>query len=229
MMDPIYFSSEWAAIVANIRANLDDDSCRLIAADWLDEHATSENFLAERAELIKLQIAATHHDPTKSTKAKTLFLRRRPKRLLKDHGAKWAIPLRDGFSDFARGFIESATCDGMYWQEKFHCMYLAHPLKHVTMYYWPALYAEVQGGYVFPTFEKQDLVISLPPKELMETCLAKAWPGVEFKLGDSFFHTIRGDTSRLESKDGRISVRVAPTDGSDIFPLPSLPARMSRA
>lgn len=50
--------SEWHAFTAAIIANPDDDTARLVAADWLDEqdYATA----SARAQLIRAQIAGTH-------------------------------------------------------------------------------------------------------------------------------------------------------------------------
>lgn len=49
-MGSVYDSDEWAGFVRGIRAEPEEDTPRLVAADWLDDHGEHE-----RAELIRLQ------------------------------------------------------------------------------------------------------------------------------------------------------------------------------
>jgi uncharacterized protein (TIGR02996 family) len=52
-------SAEWAGLVASIRFAPDDDTARLVAAEWLDDTRRPE--LEAWAELIRVQVAAAHH------------------------------------------------------------------------------------------------------------------------------------------------------------------------
>lgn len=97
----------------------DDDSPRLIYADWLEE-----NGQPERAEFIRLQIA----DPTGLVSDNNAF--RRQLELLETHGARWSEPVADAFGyslrhiskwrdgaewEWRRGFVSSVICSGDHW------------------------------------------------------------------------------------------------------------------
>ena len=101
--------SDEVALLRAIYANPDDDTPRLVYADWLDEHDQSE-----RAELIRVEIELAKQDDT-TDEFRTLY--NRESELLKDHGGRWTAhlaPFNDGalFIDFARGFPEIVEAHG---------------------------------------------------------------------------------------------------------------------
>jgi uncharacterized protein (TIGR02996 family) len=101
------------AFLADIIAHPDDDTPRLIYADWLDEHGQPE-----RAEFIRTQIESAGL-PEKSRRRTTLL--RREADLLAEHQEEWTRLLREGVDDEAedemdnddfvwrRGFVEKMT------------------------------------------------------------------------------------------------------------------------
>jgi uncharacterized protein (TIGR02996 family) len=73
--------NERDALLRAVCANPDEDTPRLVFADWLDEHGE-----AERAEFIRLQIGLARGNADAA-------LREREKALLAAHGEKWSEPL----------------------------------------------------------------------------------------------------------------------------------------
>ncbi len=125
---------EAAAFLAAIAANPDDDTPRLIFADWLDEHGEPE-----RAEFVRCQIElakpmpqvlaykgwqsptdttspyATCDDPKEAVRRAEL--RRRERDLWTNHGWGWlnqvpvALPfVHQGHHSFRRGFLSRLRC-----------------------------------------------------------------------------------------------------------------------
>src|SRR5438270_6904246 len=97
-----------AAFLSDICDRPEDDTPRLVYADWLDEHGRPE-----RAELIRVQceLAKLPEDgPSRDD------LEEREARLLWEHGERWREDLpegaREGLEDederpFRRGFVET--------------------------------------------------------------------------------------------------------------------------
>lgn len=83
----------------------DDDTPRLVFADWLQEHGEEE-----RAEFIRVQIEQTR---LKKESIPWWKCESRARKLLKAHGWQWGrdIVANDDFfwGDFVRGFAESCT------------------------------------------------------------------------------------------------------------------------
>src|SRR5205809_1806030 len=77
---------EVLALLADAKAHPDDDTRRLILADWLEEHGEGE-----RAELIRLQCACAHPPYDSPDKIR---LKQRQQELLASHEAVWLRPLR---------------------------------------------------------------------------------------------------------------------------------------
>lgn len=102
--------TEREALLRAICDNPDDDTPRLVFADWLDEHGEPE-----RAEFIRVQIELTRAPDEK----RRGVLEARGKELLKRHQREWTAPLTDFASDFfgnpfvfRRGFVENLGSDG---------------------------------------------------------------------------------------------------------------------
>src|SRR5262249_58169856 len=88
------------AFLADILEHADDDTPRLVYADWLDEHGQPE-----RAEFIRVQCELERipqDDPRR------LALEDRAADLQRVWGAKWAQPFREHAErwEFRRGFVE---------------------------------------------------------------------------------------------------------------------------
>jgi uncharacterized protein (TIGR02996 family) len=98
-----------------ILADPEDDTPRLVCADWLEENGD-----AERAEFIRTQIRLAQLPPEAPNR---MALAAREKMLLRKNGRRWAEPLRglDWSWRFERGFISALQI---------------HPFYHVTV---PAL------------------------------------------------------------------------------------------
>jgi uncharacterized protein (TIGR02996 family) len=81
----------------------DDDTHRLVYADWLEEQGDTS-----RAEFIRMQCARSRL-PSDDPRRVEMF--RREEHFLRDHGDRWLEPLRLplGAWHFRRGFLDSAT------------------------------------------------------------------------------------------------------------------------
>lgn len=92
-------TADRAALVAGILANPDDDTPRLVAADWFEENGD-----AARGEFIRVQVNRARLPPTDPQQPE---LAARELRLLKEHAARW-IGAHFAFKKcrFRRGFIE---------------------------------------------------------------------------------------------------------------------------
>jgi uncharacterized protein (TIGR02996 family) len=94
------------ALLAAVAAEPEDDTPRLVMADWLDENG--DPF---RAEFIRTQLEVRRLD---FYTARSAALRRRVEALHKKHGKQW---LKDDglgkprFAVFRRGFVEQVTFD----------------------------------------------------------------------------------------------------------------------
>jgi uncharacterized protein (TIGR02996 family) len=107
--------SEEDALLRAIHTNPDDDTPRLVYADWLDE-----NGQPERAELIRVQIELDARDDYSSDEHRKLFVRERS--LSSEHEEKWAAQLSqfdEAINDqrivveFVRGFPEKLNLAGV--------------------------------------------------------------------------------------------------------------------
>jgi uncharacterized protein (TIGR02996 family) len=99
--------SDESALLAAIIAHPDEDTPRLMYADWLEENSQSE-----RAEFIRLQIErerAPSGDPRRFNPTD------RESQLLNRHRRVWERPLRELLPsarlDFTRGFVEEVQAD----------------------------------------------------------------------------------------------------------------------
>jgi uncharacterized protein (TIGR02996 family) len=91
------------ALLRAIEANPDEDTPRLVYADWLDEQATCESDRA-RAEFIRVQCALAHELPD----GRRADLAMREDQLLNEYRKQWqtAYPLRlPGYHVYVRGFL----------------------------------------------------------------------------------------------------------------------------
>lgn len=131
------------ALLAAIIATPDDDTARLVYADWLDE-----NEQPERAEFIRAQVRLgvleranprerqlKPNDPAKLVRALTPEEHRLEKRadeLSGAHGEEW-VPRVSALWDWHRGFVRALTCGGADWVTRGDEICAAHPVTQVTV------------------------------------------------------------------------------------------------
>jgi len=115
------------AFLQAIIGNPDDDTPRLVYADWLEEHGQPD-----RAAFIRVQCQLTllpDDDPRRPE------LEARERRLLEEHGGEWAGPLRGQVEkwQFRRGFIESVTLPAGCFLERAETIIRAAPVQRVRL------------------------------------------------------------------------------------------------
>jgi uncharacterized protein (TIGR02996 family) len=103
----------------------DDDTHRLVYADWLDDHGQPE-----RAEFIRVQITLARlpgEDPQRDA------LEARERALLAEHREEWAAPLRAwvAVDEFQRGFVEAVTARPEAFLEHAAALFQAAPVRRV--------------------------------------------------------------------------------------------------
>jgi uncharacterized protein (TIGR02996 family) len=93
--------AEGEALLRDIIDHPDDDTPRLVYADWLDDHGDGD-----RAELIRVQcrLASLPEGHAEASK-----LAKREKELLKEHGTAWSDTHLGMVGELRRGFIEHVT------------------------------------------------------------------------------------------------------------------------
>ncbi|HYH65618.1 MAG TPA: TIGR02996 domain-containing protein [Urbifossiella sp.] len=109
------------ALLRAVAARPDDDTPRLVYADWLDDHARSDNSYAARAEYIRLQIRLSVSEAASTPPGEWSALRHREAQLQGDHHDEWQrearalLGSREGSFTFARGFPERLEVRGTNW------------------------------------------------------------------------------------------------------------------
>lgn len=97
--------NETRSFLESIVAHPDDDTPRLIFADWLDEHGNGD-----RAELIRVQVERAS---LPEWDARQVRLRLRERQLVEQHGQEWKaeLPTISGvtWEGFRRGFVAEAS------------------------------------------------------------------------------------------------------------------------
>ena len=112
-----------------IEAEPDDDTPRLVFADWLEERATSDADRA-RAEFVRLQCEASRAP----NEAKRLPLEERAEQLLAAHGPAWAAwPLKLHDPIYIRGFLDPVAAGHMFTRHAAHLAELM-PLHHLRLF-----------------------------------------------------------------------------------------------
>src|ERR1041384_7352861 len=138
-------------ILRSILASPEDDTPRLIAADWLDDHGA-----AERAEFIRVQCALA----VLSEWCKTQFLvlpesprgqqiaalRCRERELLPLVSGYFWDGIGSNMLTWRRGFIEEIECTAPSFLANADAITTAHPVRRVRLTTWPELKAVYHGG-----------------------------------------------------------------------------------
>ncbi len=112
-----------------IRAFPDDDSHRLIFADWLEEQGAPER---DRAAFIRVQIALASMRPDDRRRLRLQALERE---LLEVHHERWRAGLA-GLADgpeFRRGFVEEVNVSARQFLEHADALFAAGPIRHVHL------------------------------------------------------------------------------------------------
>jgi uncharacterized protein (TIGR02996 family) len=116
-----------------IVAHPDDDTARLVFADWLEEHGDGA-----RAEFIRVQVERAR---LPAWDARQVRLRLREQQLVKQYGKKWKgeLPAIKGvtWEEFRRGFVATATLsDFAALRESASACWAAAPIEAVSVR-WP--------------------------------------------------------------------------------------------
>lgn len=141
-------SPDEAALLAAICAEPDDDTARLVAADWYQE-----NDQGDRAEFIRTQIAVEKTEFVCDRRdvgvcnCDYCTLRDRERNLLSLHPQWYLLPLPNLSSPptggsfttrLTRGFISNITCDADWWVKHFDEIRTRAPITDVRLWTWPA-------------------------------------------------------------------------------------------
>src|SRR5581483_11308551 len=114
------------ALLAAILAQPDDDTPRLVYADWLDE-----NGQPDRAAFVRAQIEAARAEPY-SKQARAAEKRAGAIREKRRH--TWAAPLPGTYDiDFERGFIGHITAGTFGFREAAAGLFAAHPIRSLRV------------------------------------------------------------------------------------------------
>jgi uncharacterized protein (TIGR02996 family) len=113
------------AFLQAIVENPDDDTPRLVYADWLDEHGQPD-----RAEFIRLQVRLSGGAARGADR-----LRRRERKLLVAHEKEWSAPLHGIVrrAGFRRGFPERVTLTAQDFLEHGDTLFRRAPVRHLIL------------------------------------------------------------------------------------------------
>jgi uncharacterized protein (TIGR02996 family) len=115
---------EEQGLVAAVLGDPEDDTVRLVYADWLEERGDP------RAEFIRAQCAAARAAPGDPRLGD---LRARAERLLREHGSEWCAPLGLGPEqcEFRRGFVEAVAVRADRFLERPEALFRSAPVRRV--------------------------------------------------------------------------------------------------
>jgi len=122
--------TEREALLRAVCENPDEDTPRLVFADWLQENGDEE-----RAEFIRLQIELVGMRDGKAKQKKQA----REKELLKAHQVDWTAPLKEfegnrtgDYYVFRRGFVEAIASDGEIMVEEGDRVFALAPIREIV-------------------------------------------------------------------------------------------------
>ena len=135
--------TEAEAFLQRIRAYPDDDTPRLIFADWLEEQEERLSGAADRARFIRVQIALARLADEEADTAlarvnqkQTLEkLQADERELLVAHREEWEGPFRRLATgpEFRRGFVEKVNVGARDFLRHAHELFAASPLRHLHL------------------------------------------------------------------------------------------------
>jgi uncharacterized protein (TIGR02996 family) len=184
-----------AAILADADGSADDDTRRLVYADWLDE-----NGQGERAELIRVQVELERmraddeaDDPASGNRQaawidRRASLTRRELELLPDFEralrSHYAVRMAFGV---ARGFAEEVRCPAEDWLRHAGAVLRECPVRRVVITDRnPVKWLDSDMCYAYIPGINRDWEVDLLPHEEGESVacavLRATWPGVRFQL-----------------------------------------------
>lgn len=188
-----YDHPEWHAFVAAIRENPDEDTPRVVAADWLDERGE-----AARAELIRVQCEYARLDTSRLT-PRHQKLAARIVALLGSSPGRVELASRV-FATFERGFCERLSMPTWAWFDRGDEFSRREFVRHVSLTTWPLLHftgfdgagfacelSDRAGSDNFRSLETTwDGVPDDMPTDLRRTVtlelLTEEWRGITFSL-----------------------------------------------
>jgi uncharacterized protein (TIGR02996 family) len=126
------------ALVRDIIANPEDDTPRLVYADWLEERGDPAG--AARAEFIRVQCTLAKLAPADKgeTRPEVRALQRRQNELFAEYRADWLKPLPFCFrgpAGFRRGFVENVGGTGLMFLEHGEKLLSLAPIRRVWVKY----------------------------------------------------------------------------------------------
>jgi uncharacterized protein (TIGR02996 family) len=121
-------SSEARALLDGVLDNPEEDTPRLIYADWLDDHGQ-----AERADFIRLQLRLARLAPDDPARP---ALEAQQRRLRKKHERHWVGPLRAHLHGwhFVRGFVEYLALDASTLLEQSSALSRTYPVRSLHLH-----------------------------------------------------------------------------------------------
>jgi uncharacterized protein (TIGR02996 family) len=193
------------ALLAAVIANPDEDTPRLVMADWFDEHGQND-----RAEFIRVQCELARweepnpfeHDAggCEVIRGRRDELRRRERELLGaacDGKRDWALPWVGEQREwrFVRGFVDSTTCTAEDWLADGDAVRAAQPVREVTFVAPPGEFAELtvgpfDGSYSYRIAGRTVRRHADEP-EGATFLFARRWPGVWFGTYHVGLHVVR--------------------------------------
>jgi uncharacterized protein (TIGR02996 family) len=159
--------SDEPALLAAILDRPDEDTPRLVYADWLEDHGEPE-----RAAFIREQIEIAR-SPDGRVTWRACELRAQLSEPIDGFHA-WANPASYSQSGhprkclYARGFVEHVTCPAADWRDHGSAILADHPVRLVTLTTSPVWVPGWPGDPAYFTADSR--------------CYYKAWPGVAFRL-----------------------------------------------
>jgi uncharacterized protein (TIGR02996 family) len=115
------------AFLQDIVANADDDTPRLIYADWLSDHGD-----ADRGDLIRVQCELARLPPAD---ARRPDLERREQQLLRANKERWLAPLKKFVPrpELHRGFLKRVTLTAQTFLKSYEELFSLGPVQHVRL------------------------------------------------------------------------------------------------
>jgi uncharacterized protein (TIGR02996 family) len=139
--------TEAEAFLQRIRAYPDDDTPRLMFADWLEEQGERVPGAADRARFIRVQVALVRlaeeeaADPLRPNpgraerEATRLALQAEERALLESHREEWeaALPRPATGREFRRGFVEKVNIGAREFLRHANELFSAGPIRHLHL------------------------------------------------------------------------------------------------
>ena len=190
----VYEHPEWEAFVRSIRAHPEDDTARLVAADWRQERGEGE-----RAELIRVQVElwarlnrlGLHYQPELLAREAALLKGDR------GDGGMWVDAQADVRVLMRRGFAECVRCRADLWTHSGTRLLRREPVACV----WLTTLPEWEWCDPWGQFCQTSYLVGNTPMRLvgrewryvlsfdgvvsrLRALLAAEWPGVDFEFVD---------------------------------------------